>query len=260
MSTAATTVPAVWTDRSTSPATTDRSQLSQPTKRQARLAGAFYLLCALTAPFGLIYVPSVLIVRGDAAATAANIRADEMLFRGGIAVGLFSMVAFLFAVLALYRLLCSVDKVQAALMAILGAFSLPISLVSAATDLVTLNLLHRADLLTALGARQLDAVAVSFLSLGGPLVAASELFWGLWLLPFGVLVMRSRFLPRILGVLLVVNGVAYVVLSFTAILLPEWSPIVAKAAFPAELGELWIMLWLAIRGIDERAVPASARG
>ena len=257
MSTAAAT--AVWTDHPTSHAPTDRSLMSQPTKRQARIAGGVYLVCALVAPFSLIYVPTVLIVRGNATATAANIRANEMLFRGGIAAGLFSMVAFLFAVLALYRLLCGVDRIQAALMVILGAFSLPISLVSASTDLVTLNLLHRADLLTALGARQLDAVAVSFLSLGGPLVVASELFWGLWLFPFGVLVMRSRFLPRVLGVLLLVNGVAYVVLSFTTMLFPDWAPIVSKAAFPAQLGELWIMLWLAIRGINERAVPASAR-
>lgn len=247
---------AVWTDRMTTPPATD---LAQPNKRMARIAGAFYLLCALTAPFGLIYVPSKLIVHGDALATAANLRAHELLFRFGIAAGLVSTVAFLLAVLALYRLLSGVDRTLASLMVILAAFPLPISLVSSATDLVTLNLLHRADFLTAFDARQLDTLAVSFLALGGPLVVASELFWGLWLFPFGTLVMRSRFLPRVLGVLLLVNGAAYVVVSFTGLLFPQWTNLVNKIAMVPELGELWIMLWLAIRGIDEGAVPATAR-
>ena len=86
----------------------------------------------------------------------------------------------------------------------------------------------------------------------------NEILWGLWLVPFGLLVMRSRFLPRILGVLLIVNGFAYVAISLTWLLLPAYGNLAFRASMPALLGELWIMLWLLIKGAKVQALPAAA--
>ncbi|MGA9349549.1 MAG: DUF4386 domain-containing protein, partial [Anaerolineae bacterium] len=85
-----------------------------------------------------------------------------------------------------------------------------------------------------------------------------DIFWGLWLFPFGLLVMRSRFLPRILGFLLIVNCFAYVAISFTSLLLPAYGNVVYRASMPALLGELWIMLWLLIKGAKVQALEAPA--
>jgi hypothetical protein len=80
------------------------------------------------------------------------------------------------------------------------------------------------------------------LRLAGPAVVVAELFWGLWLFPFGMLVIRSGFLPRVLGALLIVNGCAYVALSLTSLLLPEYAGALGGYLFPAQFGELWIAL------------------
>src|SRR5437773_155041 len=88
-----------------------------------------------------------------------------------------------------------------------------------------------------------------FLHLHHAGVIANELFWGLWLFPFGLLVYRSRFLPRILGIWLMINCFAYVAISFTGILFLQYEQVVFNSAFPAMLGEVAIMLWLLIKGV-----------
>ena len=87
-----------------------------------------------------------------------------------------------------------------------------------------------------------------FLRINDYVVSTLVLFWGLWLLPLGILVYRSCFLPRFLGIWLIINGFALLVLSFTALLLPQYKDMVFKIAFPAMLGEVAFMLWLLIKG------------
>jgi hypothetical protein len=229
-----------------------------PTDKAARVAGALYLLVGVTAPFQLIYLPGKLIVPGNATATANNILASETLFRVGIALGLISTLAFLSAVLALYRLLSGVNKNHASVMVILALGSLPIALFSAVSEIAVLNLLHGADVFSAFDKSQLQALAMLFLGLRSSGWVVAQIFWGLWLFPFGVLVMRSGFLPRILGVLLIVNGFAYVVVSLTSLLLPAYVSVVSRPAIVAELGELWMMLWLLIKGAKMPPAAAAA--
>ena len=229
-----------------------------PTDKAARVAGALYLLVGVTAPFQLIYLPGKLIAPGNASATANNILASETLFRVGIALGLISTLAFLAAVLALYRLLSGVNKSHASLMVILALGSLPIALFSAVSEITVLNLLHGADVFSAFDKSQLEALAMLFLGLRSSGWVVAQIFWGLWLFPFGVLVMRSGFLPRILGVLLIVNGFAYVIVSLTSLLLPAYVSVVSRPAIVAELGELWMMLWLLIKGAKVQPLGAAA--
>ena len=230
-----------------------------PTDKAARVAGAIYLSMVFTAPFSLLYVPNTLIVRGDAAATAGKVLAHETMFRLAIAAEMVNAVILVLLAMALYRLLSGVDPWQARLMVGLVLVSSAVTLMNLVNNIAALTLFHGADFLAVLDKPQRDALGMLFLRLHGQGNYVNELFWGLWLFPFGVLVMRSRFLPRILGTWLLVNGAAYVVLSFIALLLPEYSQLAFNAAMPALLGELAIMLWLLIKGakVQPLAAPAS---
>ncbi len=230
-----------------------------PTDKAARIAGAVYLLLVVTAPFRLMYIPSALFVRGNATATANNIAAHELLFRLGIVSDLLTGTIVIFVVLALYRLLKGVDESHAVLMVILGGvMPAAIYFFNVLNDAAALLLVRGADFLSVFEKPQRDALAMLFLRLHGQEILAAEIFWGLWLFPFGVLVFRSRFLPRILGVWLIINGFAYLTNSFTGLLLPQYEDMVSNITFPVMLGEIAIMLWLLIKGAKVQPVAAPA--
>ncbi len=230
----------------------------QPTKKAARIAGFLYLLLVVAAPFRLIYIPSTLIVRGNAAATARNIAAHETLFRLGIVSDLFCGTILIFLVLALYRLFKGVDQNHAVLVVVVGGV-LPaaIDFFNVLNDAAALLLVRGADFLTVFEKPQRDALAMLFLRLHGQEIVAAEILWGLWLFPLGILVWRSRFLPRFLGVWLIVNGFAYLVMSLTGLLLPRYEDAVSSFAFPAQLGEVAFMLWLLVMGAKEQVVATA---
>jgi uncharacterized protein DUF4386 len=219
-----------------------------PIKKTARVAGLLYLLVVLTGPFVLIYVPGKLFVPGDATATASNILTHQSLFRAYIVVGLVSELLFIFVVLALYRLLKGVSLQLATLMVILILIDAPLAFLSVANEVATLTFLRGADFLAVFDKPQRDALATLLISFDRQGILVSEMFWGLWLLPLGLLVYRSGFLPRLLGVWLFVNGLAYVTISSTGLLLPQYLKVVSTIATPVLLGEVALMLWLLIVG------------
>jgi hypothetical protein len=229
------------------------------THNPGRVAGFIYLLLTVIAPFRLIYIPSTLFVHGNATATANNIVAHETLFRLGIVSDLISGVIVIFLALALYRLLKGVDQNLAVLMVILGGV-LPsaIDFFNVLNDAAALMLARGADFLSVFEKPQRDALAMLFLRLHDHENFAAEIFWGLWLLPLAVLIYRSGFLPRFLGVWLTINGFAYVILSFTGWLLPQYYAVAFNSAFPALLGEIAFMLWLVIKGAKPQPLAAPA--
>jgi hypothetical protein len=229
-----------------------------PTDKGARVAGAVYLSMAVTAPFSLIYIPRTLIMRGNATATANNILAHETLFHLGIVAELITSVIFVFVVMALYRLLSGVNKTHASLMVALVVVSAAVGFMNVLNSIVAFTLFRGADSLAVFEKPQRDALAMLFLSLHSQGLVINEIFSGLWLFPFGVLVMRSRFLPRLLGVWLIVNCFAYLALSFTGLLLPQYYDIAFRSATPALLGEMAIMLWLLIKGAKVHLLLAPA--
>jgi len=224
----------------------------QSMRSQARRVGLLYFVSGLTAPFGLIYVPRMLIVPGDATATAGHVRASETLLRLGIAGELIAATMFLFVALAVYRLFKDVSAHHARAMVVLYAVSVPISFANVLNEVAALLLVRGATFLSVFEPRQLDAMALLFLRLHGQGLVLAEVFWGLWLLPFGVLVVRSRFVPRILGAWLIVNGLAYVAASATTLLLPRYASMVSRVTFPLLFGEMAMMLWLMIAGVKPR--------
>jgi hypothetical protein len=221
--------------------------------KNARVAGLLYLLGSLFGIVRLIYVPNKLLVYGNAAATANNIAGHESLFRFGIVSYLLCGALWIFVTLALYRLLKGVNQALAVLMVILGSLVVvPIFFVNTVNDAAALLLVRGGGYLSVFDKPQRDALARLFLDLHHQLDLANEIFWGLWLIPFGLLVYRSRFLPRILGVWLIIACFGYLALSFTGLLFPDYEDQVANLAQPLLLAELAIMLWLLIMGATEK--------
>ena len=230
------------------------------TKKQARAAGLLYLVIGITAPIGLEYVPSKLIVHGNATATADHLRASESLLRIGIASELFHQVICVFLVLALYRLFKAVNEAHARQLVILGALvSVPIMFLNVINEIAALILVSGADFLSVFEKRQLDALAYLFIRLHGQGISVASIFWGLWLFPFGMLVIRSGFIPRILGVLLMIAGAAYLASAFASLLLPRYGHPVGEVAGVLEIGEVPIIFWLLIWGAKARPSDAPVR-
>ena len=211
----------------------------------ARVAAILYLLPL--APFSMVYVPSRLLVPGDAAATVNNIMASESLFRLGIASQLLSQVSFIFVGLLLYQLLKPVNKNMALLMVILNLVGIPITMFNELNQFAVLFLLHGADALTGFTPEQLHGLVLLFLNLHSSGLNIAGIFWGLWLFPMGYLVFKSGFLPRIIGVLLMIACFGYVIQSLAAFLLPDLK--VNFIVFTA-WGELVLALWLLIKGVN----------
>lgn len=226
-----------------------------PITKSARVAGLLYLFVVLIGPFVLLYVPGKLFVSGDATATATNILANESLFRAYIVLGLVGELLFISVVLALYRLLKGVGLELATLMVILILLDAPLAFLSVANDVATLTFLRDPGFLAVFDQPQRDAIVTLLINFDRQGVLVSEMFWGLWLLPLGLLVYRSGFLPRLLGVWLFVNGLAYVAISLTGLLLPQYSKVVFSMATPVLFGEMAFMLWLLIVGA--RVLPSA---
>lgn len=226
---------------------------------RARTAGLLYILASAVGVIRLMYIPNTLFVEGNATATAANIRADELLFRLGIVGSLVAAVVWLFVPLALYRLLQGVDQTLAALMVILGSvMQVPLFFINAVIDSAALVLARGGGYLTVFDQAQRDALVRLFLDIYHQLVLANLIFGGLWLFPFGLLVYRSRFLPRWLGVWLMIACFGWLAFSITALLFPEYEDRAFSITQPIVLGEVAAMLWLVIMGANEKRVIGTA--
>jgi uncharacterized protein DUF4386 len=228
------------------------------TRNPGRVAGVWYLLLTALGPLRLMYIPNKLFVHGNATATANNIAAHEWLFRFGIVADLACAVILIFLVMAFYRLFSGVDRDLAVLVVIFGGV-MPalLDFVGVVSDAAALMLVRGADFLSVFDKPQRDALAMVFLRLRDQQTTAAEILWGLWLLPLAGLVYRSHFLPRLLAVWLAINGFAYVVISLTGELLPQYQDKVFTISMPALFGELAIMLWLVIRGARPEANTAA---
>jgi hypothetical protein len=225
-------------------------------KRTARQAGLLYLAMSIVAMIGYFYLRPRFVISGDAAATARNILASEQLYRTSILIDLVTQFLFILVVLALYRLFKDVDRNRARLMVALVGTGIAVQFASFAFNVAPLIFLSGADYLSAFNRPQLEALAYASLSLAGKQGELLTSIWGLWLFPFAVLTIKSGFLPRFLGVLLILSGVAYVVSCVVAVVFPAHVGTVYKIALPLYFGEFIVVLWLAFIGAKPRAAEA----
>lgn len=226
------------------------------TKKQARIAGLLYLLASIPGVFCLVYIPSHFIVSGDASATASKIAASEFIFRIGILCELAGFIGFILVVRALYRLFAGVNKAHASLMVTLILVSIPISLLNVLNETAALELIRGANFLAVFDKPQRDALAFLFLHLHFDGIIVAQVFWGLWLIPFGILVYKSGFLPRFLGVLLIIACFGYLANSIVGLgLLPH---VVSRTVGQLTICELPIIFWLLIMGAKDQPLGLAA--
>ena len=222
-------------------------------KTTARIAGLLYFSIAVFSGFAFFYRGS-LIVPGDASATAAKILASEWLFRISFLSDLIGQMCFILLGSTLYVLLKPVDRTLASLMAIFVFVSVPITMLNMQNQLAVVLLLGGADYLKVFEPAQLNALAMFFLNLLEQGILIAQIFWGIWLFPLGILIYRSDFLPRILGILLIIGCFGYIFGSLSGLLFSGsylFSSIAQILTMISAVGELSFIFWLLIKGVNE---------
>lgn len=220
-------------------------------KKTARLAGILFFLWIVTGFYDMFFVAPKLFIKGDIAASSQNILTHELLFRTNIFLGLITSTIWILLVLVFYRLFKSVNEWQAKLLVAFVLVQIPIVFIKGALSVTALMAL-KGEVLMTFDLNQRQDLAMLFLKISDYSVWALELFWGLWLFPLATLIYNSNFIPRILGIWLIINGIVYVLLSFASLVTPRYKDLVFTVGMPAMFGELALMLWLLIIGVKDK--------
>jgi len=227
-------------------------------RRQARLAGLLYFLVALIAPYGLMVVPAKLLVAGDAQATAQRIAANPGVLHLGMATEVVHQAIEVFMVLVLYQLFKPVHRMLARQMLVLGLVPIPMVFLNALAEVAAAMFADGPSWLQVFDRAQLDALALLALQLHAHGLQLAAFFWGLWLLPLGLLSLRSGFIPKVFGASVIAAGIGYVLGATTDLLLPALRSTLATPTFLLELGEPAMILWLLLGGATRGRAPAPA--
>jgi hypothetical protein len=228
-------------------------------QKTARIAGVWYLFMALFYSFSMIYVDSAFYVPGDTAATVRNILASGLVFRLGFASCLLGHICFLFLANELYKLFKPVDRDLARLMVLFILAGVAVAYLNRLSQFAPILLLGGAGYLSAFSPSQLQALAMLFLDVHRHGEMIATIFWGLWLMPLGLLILKSEFIPKVLGVLLISACFCYL----TDVLVYFFFPGYLTATKPAlsvveSVAEVSFILWLLIKGIKEQKPAAMA--
>jgi hypothetical protein len=229
-------------------------------KKTTRLPGLLFLLAAVTGGFGLFYIRSYVIIPGDAAATVTNIRASELLFRAAIVGTLLSQVFMFFFGLSLFHLFSEVNKRLATVFLTSVLMTVGLAVVNTLHHFEALLLLSQADYLKVFNPEQLNAMAMTSVRLANSTgQGLLEIFWTPYYFSFGLLFFKYRFLPRALGILLMIMGVGYAINILDKFLMPQFHPLMFTrlAMTLGALGGIPTILWLLIKGVNE---PQNTRG
>jgi hypothetical protein len=229
-----------------------RLDVERSPQTYARVGGILYLFIIVAACFGEFFVRGSLIVPRDATATANHILASETLFRVGLAGEMLTCACDVTLAMILYVLLKPVSRNLALLAAFFRLTFVAIYAVAKLFEIAALIALGRADYLKAFEPRQLHALAYISLRVHSLGYGVALLFFGLCCVLFGYLIHKSGYLPKILGVLLIIGGLGYALFSLAQTLAPEFAarflfPWLMLPAFPAELG---LCLWLLVKGVN----------
>jgi hypothetical protein len=219
-------------------------------KRMARVAGLFYLLTIASA-FGEV-VRTRLVVHGDAAATAHNILASETLYRWGFAAGLIGLASYVVVTILLYELLKPVNPRVSLIAAAFSLIGIAAQTVGALYYLAPLLILHGPQYLSAFDTNQLQAMSMLSLTMFSRVFQIGLVFFGLYCSVLGYLIFESTFMPKTIGVLMLIAGVGYLVNSFLAFVAPDLWTRLPDFVYVTGLGEIALTVWLLAVGVNER--------
>ncbi len=224
-------------------------------KNTARLTGLLYFIFALIAIYGYMYVSPKIMVAGDMAASAKNMLANEFLFRTTLASNIITHFMFLLVALLLYQMLRQVNERHAKFIVGLVMTGIPVAFLSGALKMTALYI-FKGELLTSFSTQQAQDIAATFLKFGSYSGQMVTFYWGLWLIPLAFMVYKSGFIPRIFGILLLINGLGYMISSMTYVLFPDSFTSVSKLVYPTYFaGEVPFIFWLMIKGIKIKVKP-----
>jgi hypothetical protein len=232
-----------------------------PTKNSGRLAGLLWVLGAVSGGFGLSYMRSRVIVPTDAATTAANLMASVSWYRAAIVGMLLGDVLLFFLGLTLFHLFKEVNRRLAMVLLASAMLTVSISVVNTFNHFAAMMLLSGADFLKVFTIEQLNAFALFLLRMGNSTgQGLLEIFWAPYYFTFGLLVFRSRFLPRVLGILLMMMAVGFAINILQKFLIPQFHPVLFTrlAMSLGALGGIPTMLWLLIKGVRVPKLEAQA--
>jgi hypothetical protein len=221
-------------------------------KYTARYAGLLYLFMAVTSAFSLLTMPSTIIVKGNALQTAQNLIVQETTVRWVIVSHLVCHPIFLLLAMTFYRLFKATSEHSMRLLVLFVAVQVPLIFVGEALNFTAL-LAAKGELLTSFSAPEKADIIMLLLQIRSKMILTATVFWGLWLIPLGQAFFTSGFMPRVLGVLLVIGGLAYPVQIVTYILSPSvYSSIVGVTDKLPAIAEIGTMLWLLIMGTTDK--------
>jgi len=219
------------------------------TKNSARLAGVLYFLLTIQAPISLLYVPSHILVDGNPVATVNNILAHEFLFRLSIISQLASAIIFLYLAFVLYRLFKHLNQYQAGLLVAFVLAQVITTFVFEAFNFTAI-MLAKNEILQSVQPDQRQGLVMLLIKIHSYGLIIQEILWGFWLLPFGILVYTSVFIPRILSFSLIFGFVCWLSDSVSFLLFPAYHPLVSQIVMKAGwIGEMPILFWLLIKGV-----------
>ena len=217
-------------------------------RKSARTAGLLYFVFAMIGIYGYAYLQPTLTGSGGPSGTAASMLAHASLFHLGKGLAVLSAFLFILIVWQLHRLFEPINAYLAKLMVWLVLVCIPVSLTVEALEITAFNMFKKSP--DAFSTEQSQAIAMLLIKIGQNATQLLTVFWGLWLFPLGLLVYRSGFMPRILGVLLIINGIGYVIQCLTFVLFPEQLKLVLQFIFPTYFaGEIPFIFWLLIKGV-----------
>ena len=222
------------------------------TRNTARLAGLLWILGAATAGFSIVYTRNKLIVFGDAATTIANLRAFEGLFRASIASSVLSAIFTFFFGLALFQVFKDARKSLSMMFLTSILITVGLSAANAVNNLGAVVVLGDAGYLKAFQPEQLTALAMVFLRINNYALGIVEIFTGIYMFTLGLLILKTGYVPKFMGVLLMIGACAFPVNTFMKILLPHTFPAMTQVTMMMNaLGAPLKMLWLAFMGVKE---------
>jgi hypothetical protein len=228
----------------------ERTAIPRSPKQIARLAGLLYLVVGVFGGFAVGYVSPLLYVPGDAGATTAKVVANADLVRIGVLADLLQATVFIFLAMALFLLLRHVHRNAATAMVVIVAIATTIMCLDKVFQFAALRVATDASYAAAFGAAGSNALVLLLLDIHNYGFLIAQIFFGLWLLPLGYLVYRSRMFPRALGVVLVVAGASYLIDVLVAFVSPDVSRAIhGYLAIPPAVGEVWMLGYLLVFGV-----------
>jgi hypothetical protein len=216
-------------------------------KTTARIAGLLYLLQIPLGVFGVVYVPKALMVTGNTAATAFNIQANEFLFRLSIVSAILCALVTVATALYIYKVLRHINAHQAKWILLFALLATPISMLNELNSIAVLILLKSHEVATIFTPDQIHNLVSIFLDLHKYGLQIAGIFFGLWLLPMGYLVFKSTYIPKVIGVFLIITCLGYLIDFTTFFLYPDFGIIISEYTWP---GEVMMVLWLLIKGVN----------